>query len=484
MFAFLSPIFAANRPQSGPPPVDPGFDAYRDDVVFYASMEGQNGSALTPVNGNGQYPFPFQPTLAGTVTHERRKFGQGGFNIFQNETDVAYRVESGSTLTFGYDDFTIDFWIYVESAPGAVVPIISHGGKYPWNAYGCFSVSIDVGNKIIADMQENFFNPRITTRRALSTANWHHVAVTRHNGLFCIWLDGQLERAGATNVNLWTNDNIFTIGSAGLWPGSKIFIDDVRITKGRARYVMGFTPPSEAFPTTNDDPYFNNVGLLLKGEGEHDGTIITDSSTFMHQVTVFGDTRISTTNKKYGLGSVNFDGNADYMTIENHPSTQLGTNPFTIEAWIYSTREGDGGVIIEQAVPDEGAGNNIGWILFVRDGKPAFGDGGGGLMIPPSLPAGIQPITNRWVHIALVATEDTISLHVDGLLAGTCGPFNMNLALDIRPDTPTIIGVHELVIQNSNTFFQGYIDELRVTKGIARYPFGFTVPTAPPNYGS
>ena len=85
------------------------------------------------------------------------------------------------------------------------------------------------------------------------------------------------------------------------------------------------------------DEEFGNVSLLLHGDGTNGSTTIVDSSSSTKAVTAFGDAQISTAQSKFGGASIAFDGNGDYLTIPPSAKFEFGTDPFTVEFWIYPT---------------------------------------------------------------------------------------------------------------------------------------------------
>jgi len=86
------------------------------------------------------------------------------------------------------------------------------------------------------------------------------------------------------------------------------------------------------------DPYYNNVSLLLHGDGANGSTTIVDSSTSPKTVTAVGNAQISTAQSKFGGASLAFDGAGDYLTIPDDSSFDFGFNDFTIEGWIYTQK--------------------------------------------------------------------------------------------------------------------------------------------------
>jgi hypothetical protein len=85
------------------------------------------------------------------------------------------------------------------------------------------------------------------------------------------------------------------------------------------------------------DPVFNNVSLLLHGNGTNGSTTITDNSPSPKTVTAVGNAQISTAQSKFGGASIAFDGSGDYLTVLNSSQFNFGVDDFTIEAWFYRT---------------------------------------------------------------------------------------------------------------------------------------------------
>jgi hypothetical protein len=81
----------------------------------------------------------------------------------------------------------------------------------------------------------------------LSTNTWYHIAVTRASGTLKIWLNGVQDATVANSTN-WS-DTTFVVGAT---PNAVNFmtgyIDELRLTKGYARYTATFTVPDQAFP--------------------------------------------------------------------------------------------------------------------------------------------------------------------------------------------------------------------------------------------
>jgi hypothetical protein len=205
------------------------------------------------------------------------------------------------------------------------------------------------------------------------------------------------------------------------------------------------------------DPVFNNVSLLLHGNGANGSTTITDSSRFANTVTAVGNTQISTAQSKFDGASIAFDGTGDYLTIPTISFDRLES--LTLEAWIYKTARDASGYTILLGGP-----NNV-QIAFDNTTEGSVSMYFDGVQAVNAV--GTAVTTNAWNHVAWVRQLDTCLIYVNGILMGSginAGPFSV-----------TRIGARATTGYEMN----GYIDDLRITKGVARYTSNFTPPTAP-----
>jgi len=215
------------------------------------------------------------------------------------------------------------------------------------------------------------------------------------------------------------------------------------------------------------DPFFNNVSLLLHGDGTNGSTTIVDSSPSPKTVTAFGDAQISTAQSKFGGASIAFDGTGDYLTVPANNGFVFGTNDFTIEGWILPTQIDTRNIIVS-SFPNATSGN---WILCLENGKLAW------YLFPNTTFNFTWTSTttfplNQWSHFALTRESNNWRLFYNGIIENTA------------TQTTPVGNLNQLEIGRynaspTNLLFNGYIDDLRITKGIARYTANFTPPTAP-----
>ena len=212
------------------------------------------------------------------------------------------------------------------------------------------------------------------------------------------------------------------------------------------------------------DPYFANVSLLLHMDGANGSTTFTDNSNNNYTVTANGNAQISTAQSKFGGASGYFDGNNDFLSIPSNTSNAIGTGNWTIETWIYTqTTSGSRGIVGMSIVS-----LNQGIIIRQDGAKIRYWVNGYQNIITSSS----NIAANTWYHIALVRNGGTTTLYINGVANATS-----NITPVFGTNTNYVIG--KTYTNYDLEGFLGYIDDLRITKGIARYTSNFTPPTAP-----
>ena len=223
------------------------------------------------------------------------------------------------------------------------------------------------------------------------------------------------------------------------------------------------------------DSAFANVSLLLHMDGSNGSTTFTDSSSNARTVTANGNAKVSTAQSKFGGASAAFDGNGDYLTTPYSTSLyDWWTSDYTIEAWVYATswvnwsRDTNIPCMIGNIAP---TGFTAYW-SFGPDatGKLRFYYFNGSLGIDNIVTTATLP-TSQWNHIAAVKNSGGVALYINGNNSG--GTIGISGTPQSSAATALVIGQH------NNISINGYIDDLRITKGVARYTANFTPPTAP-----
>jgi hypothetical protein len=216
--------------------------------------------------------------------------------------------------------------------------------------------------------------------------------------------------------------------------------------------------------------------FLLHADGTDGSTTFLDSSVNPHSVTANGNAQIDTAQKEFGTASTLFDGTGDYLTIPDSDDWYFGTGDFTIDCWVRFN-----------ALPT----NNILQTIFWQSAaSPApyyylgyYNDGGTlkwyfySSDLSLSILVASTVSTNTWYHLALVRYGNIWRIFQDGVQIGadTTNSGTMpNIASVVS------IGAYSTYVPGGSPF-NGWIDEFRVSKGIARWTANFTPPTSPYN---
>ena len=220
----------------------------------------------------------------------------------------------------------------------------------------------------------------------------------------------------------------------------------------------------EVIPT---DPYFVNVVLLLHGDGANGSTTFTDSSPVPKALTVSGNAQISTAQSKFGGASMAFDGDGDRVLTAANAELQMGTGDFTFEMFV---RPSTSAASTDYFFSSEYSGSfwftlshNNDTSSFKLQGTPSIGNGDN-----IGYPAGV------WYHIAYCRAAGVGRFFIDGVQKGSTFAIPDNIVNEVY-----IIGGASSSVASPTNWFNGHIDEVRITKGVARYTADFTPPVAP-----
>lgn len=214
------------------------------------------------------------------------------------------------------------------------------------------------------------------------------------------------------------------------------------------------------------DPFYANVSLLLHCDGSAGSTTFTDNSSSPKTVVATSNAQITNTLPKFGTGAMT--NSTGYLTVTASTAFDMGSGDFTVEGWAKTA--GPGALMILFTGRD-GSGSDRGPTVFTQSGglRGFCGDSGGS-NFGDSGAVGTVP-TSIWFHWAYVRSGVNFLLFINGTQVGstvtsssTCGG-GTNQSVGRDPGT-------------AGREWNGQIDDLRITKGIARYTSNFTPPTA------
>jgi hypothetical protein len=373
----------------------------------------------------------------------------GGSGYFDGTGDYLTLADNAA-FALGSSDFTAECWAYFNSS----VDQYFFGQIQSTASNRSFFLGI-VGSKIRFEARSGSTEYSITAANNVVLNQWTHLAAVRNGNTITLYQDGtSIGTVDVTGVTISDSTNLMGVGSGGGYVAEPMngYLSDVRLVVGTALYTAAFTPPTAPLTAVA------NTSLLCN----FTNAAIFDS-TAKNVLETVGDAQIDTSVVKYGTGSMEFDGSGDFLITPNNPDFDFGSGNFTIELWINTAN-----LSSKQDILDRRAGASLqGWFLSMNlsAGKVEFLSANhgwvGSLRSNTNLPA------NSWVHIAVTRSGDTFRLFQDGIQVATN---TSSGAMDDRPAGITIGSSPD------NAFFNGYIDDLRITKGVARYTANFTPP--------
>jgi len=391
----------------------------------------------------------FSPFVPGAAYSATDISGSSYFDGNGDYLDVA----SNAALGYGTGDFEISFWYYAISASGY---LFDQRTTQPQVAvtiyYDSGSIAVYINGSI----------PITATDTAKNA--WHYLTLSRVSGTTRLFIDGSQRGSNYTDSNNY--------GTLPLRIGCRYatisdipyngYMSDLRIIKGSG--VSSQTVPTSPLTAVA------NTSLLLNYTNA--GVI---DNTMMHHVDTIASSKISTTQSKFGGASVYIDGVDDYLQIPASNFLDLGTSDFTIECWVYNETISTNYPSFIASITGWSAGasghrfDNTGYA-----NKFWFGlNGSGGVASGDPFMASTNTFNhNQWYHYAVTRSGNTWRMFVDGVLENTqtySGSYNAALG-GMRLGYSTWDGVQG--------WWKGYIDDLRITKGYARYTSNFTPPSS------
>jgi hypothetical protein len=204
----------------------------------------------------------------------------------------------------------------------------------------------------------------------------------------------------------------------------------------------------------NTDPYFADVKLLLHVDGTNGGTSATDFSPIARAITFYGNAQLTTTDPKFGTASLLLDGTGDYIDTPSSADFAF-SGDFTLEAWVYLT-------------------------TFSGSYKAIYGSGTYGLyhyfdtLVWYSTAGGLTTFgsitRDAWHHVAISRSGTSLRCFVDGVQSGS----TLTSSTSFTCTTTFKMGYDPI----GSAYLTSKMDEMRVTKPVARYTANFTAPTS------
>lgn len=404
-----------------------------------------NAFAIT-VNGNPSVqPFsPFAPSAAYSASTN------GGSGYFDGTGDYLTAPDNAALDLSG--DFTVECWVYVPNVSGEKCVFHNHTS----DGNGIAFIVNGAAVRLLSGTGGSW-SVILDSSTSITAKSWNHIAGTRSSNTYTVWVNGA---SGGTATSSTTPSysggaqiGRFTSGSPNAFLD---YMSSLRVVKGTAVYTGTFTPPTApltAITNTSLLLNFTNAGII--------------DNTGKNNLETVGNAQIDTGTKKFGTGSLEFDGAGDYLFGANTPNTSFGSGDFTIEAWIYRSSTDSSQAIFQKGRVADGNFECAVYLVNTGDKVEVYYSTAGNTSTTV-LTSSATVSLSTWTHIAVTRSGSTWRLFIDGTLDSSA-----TASVTLYTGTGTIsVGANPA----GASTYTGFIDDLRITKGVARYTATFTPP--------
>lgn len=441
-------VYTSNfTPPTAPLTAISGTELLLCNTPYYRDMS-TNSHTLTTISGTvGSYrtwgPYDY-------ITYNKADHGGSlRFNSSTNDYMTTDGAVANADFTLGTGDFTIEYWCFWTGTNVWVTVDFrtSQNQAYPAlyrdGGTGALTYYVSGANKIVGS----------GTTGTIYVNVWTHIALVRNSGTTTLYKDG-------VSVGSFTDSTNY---ASGYWKWGRNentwyfdgWASDMRLVKGTAVYTSNFTPPTapltaitntKLLTATNRNAIWNTAGHTVR-------------------LLKYGNATASDTQRKFTTSSaMYFDGTGDYLQFDNTGLHDLTNEIFTIEGWFYWSSLTGEQTLLEKFT----GGTGPGYTLYKLNSSNAIGFYSGAT---GTFSNSIGTVTSgQWHHVAITRdAAGTTRGFLDGSLNAS-GTYNVGN----NGSTGLILGSRN----GTANYFNGYMQDVRVTKGLARYTSAFTPPTA------
>jgi len=225
-------------------------------------------------------------TGAGNAQIDSAQSVFGGTSALFDGSGDYLSTPNHADFDFGSGSFTVDFWVKFNSLAGTQQLISKRTNPI---LYGPFSMAIDnayvyfVSSSNGATWGEYIQWPYGTN---IATGTWYHFAFVRNGSDWRFYLNGISRAFTTVSQTVMTNTADVTIG--GLPDGSFSFngwIDEMRVSKGVARWTANFTPPTSEYTFATPTPIATFTPTLTPTLAPTNTPTYTPTATFTNMPT-------------------------------------------------------------------------------------------------------------------------------------------------------------------------------------------------------
>jgi len=391
----------------------------------------------------------------------------GGSAYFDGTND--YLSLNNTGLSIGTSTATVEFWMYPFSSSG-YKRLVTTNASF---TSATFVARYNNGTFIAGSGTTNASTATLPLVNAWTHVAWVGVGGTNQT----LFINGaNVATAGSYNIT----ETSYAIGGEYSLERFNGYISNLRMVKGSAVYAGNFTPPTLAPLTTSGSTsaasYTSNANVNISFAASQTVLLnnftnagIYDAAVQNNAITV-GDAQVSTTiTAKWPPTSMKFDGTGDYLTMPLNAGTTITSGDFTVEFWLYPSTVAPASQALV-GTRESDTSSTINWGVFLSSNQLSFQAYSTSNTLIGTISHQTALSINTWYYCALVRSGSTFTLYLNGV-AGTS---TITSSATIQ-QSGTTLWVGRFGASSTIGALNGYIQDLRITKGVART---ITTPTA------
>jgi hypothetical protein len=415
-----------------------------EHTVFLSHMDGDLGESSHPIQ------------LHGSPILDAKQMKWNGSISLDGKRDYI-SIPAHSNWMFGSEDFTIETWmLFRDLSDSQDVIGQREDGDRQWRLY-----KTNTDTLVFYWMSDGIEQVRLGSEALQWQRDaWYHIALVRHNETFLLFRDGELIAESTYTGSLSNPNDRLKIGAFGTGVSATSFFkgnfDEFRISKGVARYRHAF---SDALP---EEPFVRDEATVLSLPFDGDRAAGTDEKKNIR----FQKSTLIVPESMWD-GAIYFEGKDTYLAVSDSDDWCFAGNDFTVDFWVRLEDfvEGQTALIAQWHYSDK---QKRSWVVYVNtnnilaccsvdDVNNYYANFASDIALKPK----------QWYHIAFLRDGKYHKLFVNGRFGGmievtgkTMKNSRMELQIGYKMNR-----VHE---------FSGFIDEVRISKGIARWRDDFS----------
>lgn len=410
-----------------------------EHTVFLFHMDSDLGQSSHPVQLNGS------PIMDTKQTKWNGSISLDGKNDYVS-------IPNHSNWTFGADDFTIETWLlFRDLSDNQEIVGQREDGDKQWRLHKTNKDSL-----LFYWMESGVEHVRLDSDTLEWQRDaWYHIALVRNKDRFLLFRDGELVAEQTYDGLLKTPNDRLKIGAFGTGVSATSFFkgnfDEFRISKGVARYTKPFANSLPEEPFLSDEA----AVLLLHLDGDRAaGSEITKNIRFKRSTLL--------TPESVWNGAVYFEGTDTYLAVDDSEDWCFVDQDFTVDLWVKldDLVDGQTALISQWHYADK---QKRSWVVYVNTNNVlACCSVDETSNYYANFASDIELKPKQWHHIAFVRDGKYHKLFVDGKFAGMIEVAGKTMK-DSRMELQIGYKMNQLYE------FSGSIDEVRISKGIARW---------------